>query len=106
MINLERISSKEERARLLETSLICLKVKYLAGKKLTEYGLIDGIGGLWGLSKDIHEELKLEGNFRKLKFIKLKKDFSFSTILENIEDPSALAEKAALKIFRPWLLAI
>lgn len=77
-----------------------------SGEEAFEHGLIDGIGGLWGLSKDIHEELKLEGNFRKLKFIKLKKDFSFSTILENIEDPSALAEKTVLKVFRPWLLAI
>mgnify|MGYP002038863322 CR=1 FL=1 len=71
-----------------------------------EFGLVDGIGGLWGLSKVIHEELELKGNFRNLKFIKLKKDISFKSILENLEDPSDFAKGFLLDFVRPMILAI
>ena len=77
-----------------------------SGQEALEYGLVDEIGGMWGLSKDIHEELKLAGNFRKLKFIKLKKDMSIISILENLEDPSDFARGLIYKFIRPMFLAI
>ena len=77
-----------------------------SGQEALENGLVDGIGGLWGLSKIVHEELGLDGNFRKLKFIKLKKDLSLSTILDNLEDPSDIARGLLLKFIRPGLMAI
>ncbi len=77
-----------------------------SGQEALENGLVDGLGGLWGLSKDIHEELELDGNFRKLKFIKLKKDFSISTIMENLENPSEYAQGFIYNLLKPMFLAI
>jgi protease IV len=77
-----------------------------SGQEALSNGLIDEIGGLWGLSKDIHEELKLGGNFRKLKFIKIKKDISFSTIMESLESPTSLASDFMYNFLRPAFLAI
>lgn len=77
-----------------------------SGQEALENGLVDGVGGLWGLSKAIHEELKIEGNFRKLKFIKLKKDISLVSILENLEDPSEFAKGFLYNFIRPMFLAI
>ena len=77
-----------------------------SGQEALENGLVDGVGGLWGLSKVVHEELNLESNFRKLKFIKLKKDISLASILENIEDPSDFAKSFIYNFVRPMFLAI
>ena len=77
-----------------------------SGQEALENGLIDGVGGLWGLSKVVHEEMQLDGNFRKLKFIKLKKDLSLTTILENFEDPSDFAKSFIYNFIRPMFLAI
>ena len=76
-----------------------------SGEEALENGLIDGIGGLWGLAKDIHEELGLEGDYKELKFIKLKKDFPLAKILENLEDPSSIAQNIFLRLSQPQLFA-
>ncbi len=56
-----------------------------SGQGAKDRGLVDEIAGLWAAGRKIHEELQIEGEF-KLKFIKLKKDFSFSDMLTNIEE--------------------
>jgi len=56
-----------------------------SGQGAKERGLVDEIGGLWEAGRRIHAELKLEGKFG-LKFIKLKKDFSFSDVISGIEE--------------------
>lgn len=77
-----------------------------SGQEALDFGLVDGIGGLWGVSKSIHEELQLEGNFRNLKFIKLKKDSNLSRLLENLDDPTDLAKSFIYNFVQPILMAL
>jgi len=77
-----------------------------SGQEALNFGLIDEIGGLWGVSKSIHEELNLDGNFRKLKFIKLRKDSNLTKLLENLDDPTDLAKSFIYNFVQPILMAI
>lgn len=54
-----------------------------SGEEAKKYGLVDEIGSLWKLGRDIHKELKLEGEF-KFYYVKLKKDTNWANILESL----------------------
>lgn len=56
-----------------------------SGQGAKDRGLVDDIAGLWQAGRKIHEELELEGKFG-LKFIKLKKDFKLSDVINGIEE--------------------
>ncbi len=56
-----------------------------SGQGAKDRGLVDEIAGLWQAGRQIHEELKLKQKFG-LKFIKLKKDFKFTDMIEGIEE--------------------
>lgn len=58
-----------------------------SGQGAKDRGLIDEIGGLWKLARAIHAELDTKEEFTPefVKFVKLKKDFSFSDFLSGME---------------------
>ena len=56
-----------------------------SGQGAKDRGLVDEIAGLWQAGRQVHEELKLKEKFG-LKFIKLKKDFKFTDMIEGIEE--------------------
>lgn len=56
-----------------------------SGQGAKERGLVDKIAGLYQAGRDIHKELKLKEKFG-LKFIKLKRDVTFSEIVRGIEE--------------------
>lgn len=56
-----------------------------SGESAQQIGLVDHLGGLWSAGRAIHKDMKLPGEF-DLKFFKTKKDFSFSEILNNVEE--------------------
>jgi protease-4 len=55
-----------------------------SGSGAKDRGLVDEIAGLWEAGRRIHKELGFKKDF-KLKFVKLKKDFSLSDVLSGIE---------------------
>lgn len=55
-----------------------------SGQGAKDKGLVDEIAGLWQSARKIHEELELKSKFG-IKFIELKKDFTFSQMLQGIE---------------------
>ena len=59
-----------------------------SGEEAFKLGLVDKIGSLWKLGRDIHSELKLPGDF-KLDFVKKKKKLSILDIVENLEEVSS-----------------
>ena len=75
-----------------------------SGEEAFEFGLIDKLGGLYTLSKDIHEELKLEGDFKKLTFIKKPKKSKLMNILDQLEEPETILRKLLFSIQSPALL--
>ncbi|MFZ4712304.1 MAG: signal peptide peptidase SppA [Bacteriovoracaceae bacterium] len=56
-----------------------------SGEDAKKIGLVDEIGGLWATGRAIHKELNLKGKFG-LRFIKHKKNLSFSEFLENVDE--------------------
>lgn len=56
-----------------------------SGAQALEYGLIDKLGSLWQAGREIHEELKLEGDFG-LKFIKKEKKKGLWALVDNIDE--------------------
>lgn len=56
-----------------------------SGQGAKDRGLVDKIAGLYQAGRDIHKELKLKEKFG-LKFIKLKRDVTFSEIVRGIEE--------------------
>ena len=58
-----------------------------SGEGAKEKGLVDEIGGMWKLARDIHSEFKTKEEFSPelVKIVKLKQDFSFSDILNGME---------------------
>lgn len=56
-----------------------------SGEQALKVGLVDQLGSLWDAGRSIHEELKIEGDF-KLKFIKLKEKFDFNSFFGEIEE--------------------
>ena len=55
-----------------------------SGRQAKNLGLVDELSSLWEAARSIHEELKSEKEFG-LKFIKLKKNFQWEELFENIE---------------------
>lgn len=56
-----------------------------SGQSAKDKGLVDEIAGLWEAGRRIHKEMKLKEKFG-LKFVKLKKDITFTDILGGIEE--------------------
>lgn len=56
-----------------------------SGENAFKIGLVDALGGLWKAGRDLHEELKLEGEF-DLKFIKAKKKFNIWEFAESLDE--------------------
>lgn len=56
-----------------------------SGQGAKERGLVDKIAGLYQAGRDIHKELKIKEKFG-LKYIKLKRDVTFSEIIRGIEE--------------------
>ena len=75
-----------------------------SGEEALEHGLIDGLGGLYSLAKIIHDELKLEGDFRNIVFIKKPKKSKLMNILDQLEEPEALIKKILLSFDSPVLM--
>ncbi len=75
-----------------------------SGEEAFEYGLIDGLGGLYKLSEDIHKELKLTGDFKKLTYIKKPKKSKLMNILDQLEEPESLLKRLIFSIQTPALL--
>lgn len=69
-------------------------------------GLVDEIAGLWESGRRIHKELKLKEEF-SLKFVKIKKDFSVTDLINGIEQSvqdfsySVKAHSVPMLMFRP-----
>lgn len=59
-----------------------------SGEEALKVGLVDEIAGLWEAARRIQKELKLKGDFKKLRFIKKDKEFSWGDILNNLEETS------------------
>ena len=72
-----------------------------SGEEAKEYGLVDELGGLYTASKFMHEELKLDGDFRNLAFIKKRRESRFSELLEQLEEPETIFENLILKFLGP-----
>ncbi len=56
-----------------------------SGEDAKKIGLVDELGGLWASGRAIHKDLDLKGKFG-LRFIKHKKNLSFSDFLENVDE--------------------
>lgn len=56
-----------------------------SGQGAKDRGLVDEIAGLWEAGRKIHAELELKDKFG-LKFVKLKKDFNLSDVINGIEE--------------------
>lgn len=56
-----------------------------SGQEAYELGLVDKLSSLWNAAREIHNELKLEGEFQGVKFIKEKKKFSFMELADHLE---------------------
>ena len=72
-----------------------------SGEEAKEYGLVDELGGLYKASKLLHEELKLDGDFRNLAFIKKRRESRFSELLEQLEEPETILENLFFKLLGP-----
>jgi protease-4 len=55
-----------------------------SGEEALKLGLVDKLGSLWTLGRDIHKNLKLDGEF-KLNYIEIKKDRKLSDILQSLD---------------------
>tara|TARA_B100000925_G_scaffold291870_1_gene282064 strand:+ start:1628 stop:2533 length:906 start_codon:yes stop_codon:yes gene_type:complete len=75
-----------------------------SGQEALEQGLVDGLGGLYAVAREIHEELKLEGDFREITFIKKPKKSKLMNILDQLEEPEALLKKVLLTLDSPVLM--
>ena len=56
-----------------------------SGSQALKIGLVDELGSLWASGRSIQKELNIKGDLR-LKFIKMKKDFSWIDFFKNIEE--------------------
>jgi protease IV len=75
-----------------------------SGQEAFEHGLVDHLGGLYTLAKNIHDELKLEGDFREIIFIKKPKKSKLMNILDQLEEPEAMIKRVLLNLDSPVLM--
>jgi len=75
-----------------------------SGQEALEQGLVDGLGGLYTVSKIIHEKLKLKGDFREIVFIKKPKKSKLMNILDQLEEPEAMIKKALMSLETPMIM--
>ena len=59
------------------------------GEEAVKLGLVDEIAGLWEASRRIQKELKLKGDVSKLRFLKKDQEFSWSDVLNNLEETTS-----------------
>ena len=72
-----------------------------SGEEALSFGLIDAVGGLYKLSKDIHEELKIDGDFKKLNFIKKPKKSKLMNLLDQLEEPETFLKRLIFSFQAP-----
>jgi protease-4 len=75
---------KKRRGKRIKGDIVELaQGQVFSGEEALQYGLIDKIGSLWKLGRDIHKKLKLKGEL-KFNYVKLKKDTNWSSLLESL----------------------
>lgn len=74
-----------------------------SGEEALKIGLVDELAGLYEAGRRIHKELNLKGEY-KLRYIKKKKKFKFSSFLENVDesltDISARLKSNAIPLYQ------
>lgn len=70
--------------RLKEDIIELAQGQIFSGQDAYELGLVDELGSMWQAGRAIHEEMKLEGDF-KLKYIKEKKKLSIWDFMETVD---------------------
>jgi protease-4 len=74
-----------------------------SGQQAKEVGLVDEIKGLWQAGREIHQELKLKGDF-SLRYIKVKKPIDWSEFFQEVEEgKSFLKQTLSMKMFPMFL---
>jgi len=68
-----------------------------SGEQAKKLGLVDELKGLWAAGRDIHKNLKLEGEF-SFKFIKKKKKKGIWAVIDNLEEVSSHVRKISAEI--------
>lgn len=74
-----------------------------SGEGAFEVGLVDELSGLWACARNIHSELKLEGDL-DLKYIKKKKKYSFLDIMGDLEEASSSFKEIMLNTSTPLMM--
>ncbi|WP_127714857.1 signal peptide peptidase SppA [Halobacteriovorax sp. HLS] len=74
-----------------------------SGEEALKLGLVDEMGSLWKAGRDIHKELKLEGEF-SLKYIKKKKKSNFWDMMDNLDQAIANIKMNTMVTKMPLLI--
>ena len=74
-----------------------------SGEEAYNLGLVDEVGGLWKAGREIHKELKLEGEFG-LKYIKKKKKSNIWEIMENLDQAATNIKMSTMVNNMPLLI--
>lgn len=74
-----------------------------SGEEARDLGLVDELGGLWKAGREIHKELKLEGEFA-LKYIKKKKKSGIWDLVDNLDQATTNIRLSTMVDYMPMLI--
>lgn len=75
-----------------------------SGQQAKDYGLVDRIGSLWTAAREVHEELKLEGDMT-IKYVRKKKKVSVWEFMDSLEEAANHLNFTAMFNKVPFLMA-
>jgi len=100
-----RAHIKGPRKKKLKADLIELSQgQIFSGEQAMKYGLVDRMGSLWTAAREIHEEMKLDGEMT-IKYIKKKKKVSVWEFMDSLEQAASYLNHQVMFNRVPLLLA-